>query len=95
MELTIESQTGWNRPFPKVLLQDIELLEKVTDYSFDLNNPDFVKYFIARTGTNILDPDVKLHLVMASEEIHCKIVRGKMQDCWEIFNTGEDEKFIY
>jgi len=47
---SIEAQTGWRRPYPKQILQDSDVLLKITEYDFDLNDREFVKYFISRTG---------------------------------------------
>jgi hypothetical protein len=41
---TIEEQTGWHRPYPESICQDIAYLEKVYEHDFDLNNADFRKY---------------------------------------------------
>ena len=40
----IESQTGWQRPHPKTLLQDIELLLRVERFDYNLKDPEFVRY---------------------------------------------------
>ena len=41
---TIEEQTGWRRSNPLQILGDSDILQKVTSYSYDLLNLDFVKY---------------------------------------------------
>jgi hypothetical protein len=90
MAKTIESQTGWKRTFPKMLCQDIKVLEKVKHYTFDINNRTFTEHFVARTGVDILHPDVKIDLVLISDDRHCKIVRGQLQDCWELFTGAQN-----
>ena len=45
---TIEQQTGWKRPFPKMICQDLYVLEKVVEYDFDLEDAGFQAYAQAR-----------------------------------------------
>ncbi len=60
---TIEEQTGWRRSNPLQILGDSDILQKVTSYSYDLLNLDFVKYAHQRGCMNgagkpsPLDPD--------------------------------------
>jgi hypothetical protein len=55
MTRTIYEQTGWSRgPLPVSICNDGEVLERITEYSFDLNNREFVEYFTDRTGYDIL-----------------------------------------
>lgn len=49
---SIEQQTGWRRPHPQMLLQNIDLLQKVTSFDYDLLDPDFVQYAHARGCMN-------------------------------------------
>ena len=64
---SIEQQTGWRRPHPQMILQDIDLLQKVTTFDYDLLDPDFVKYAHARgcmNGAGVpeeSDPDHEAH----------------------------------
>lgn len=64
---SIEQQTGWRRSHPQMLLQDIELLQKVTSFDYDLMDPDFVRYAHARgcmNGAGVpgkCDPDCATH----------------------------------
>lgn len=46
---TIYEQTGWKRKYPNMICQDINTLLKITEYSYDLTNKNFIKYFISRT----------------------------------------------
>ena len=58
MTRTIYEQTGWiRRPLPVSICQDSDVLTRITEYDFDLDNLDFVKYFISRTGYDILGTD--------------------------------------
>jgi hypothetical protein len=41
---TIEQQTGWRRPHPQTLLQDMDTLLRVTHFEFDLDDPGFRFY---------------------------------------------------
>lgn len=43
-------QTGWKRPYPKAICQDWESLSRVNEFSFDVNNSEFIEYFRCRTG---------------------------------------------
>lgn len=45
---SIEEQTGWKRPIPTMICQNHEILARVTEYSFNLNNPAFRDYCEAR-----------------------------------------------
>lgn len=47
-QTTIFEQTGWQRPFPQVLCQDLDVLKEVTHYTFDLTDPVFKAYCKAR-----------------------------------------------
>ena len=64
---TITQQTGWKRPHPQMLLQDIDLLQKITSFDYDLLDPDFVEYAHARgcmNGAGVpeeSDPDHEAH----------------------------------
>ena len=49
---TIEQQTGWSRPenAPLMICQDPDVLDKVTQHNFDLDDPAFIEYHKSRTG---------------------------------------------
>lgn len=83
---TMLEQTGWQRPFPQMICQDTEVLLKVQTYTFDHSNQDFLKYFVARTGINVLHPDVNIESLVTSEAKHDQLIRAQLQDCWELFN---------
>lgn len=117
---TIEQQAGWKRPFPQMICQDQEVLEAVTEHSFDLDAPGFIDYFRSRTGVCIgneekpalarfclTDPDAEEWLLKSPDfkylpgemvpfgkdreiQVKCnRIMKGKLQDCWELFVAQE------
>lgn len=107
---TITEQTGWKRPMPMSICQDVDVLLRVTKYSFDIFNLEFVRYFTARTGIVLDDnhPEIvrrrALGLLLTpvapladqqqwisngncNDNRSLKIIRGKLQDCWELFTA--------
>jgi len=50
---TIHEQTGWQRPFPKMLCNRLDVLLKIDEYSYNLDDKRFIKYFEDRTGIQI------------------------------------------
>ena len=53
MAKTIYEQTGWKRPYPKmILMHNTDLLEKITDYDYNMTNLDFVRYAFSRGCMN-------------------------------------------
>jgi hypothetical protein len=90
---TIEQQTGWRRPYPNMICDDGDALARVTQFSFDLDDFEFVAYFIRRTGYNILEADCGWEECKRSihdltlDDTWRKIERGKLQDCWELYRT--------
>jgi len=119
---TIQEQTGWKRPYPKMICQNSNILKNITEYNYDLTNTEFINYFRSRTGillhkcedvelehfllnsstskaaTNWLlnSPEYKYHTGVAVSkydrlidiEIN-KVLRGKLQDCWELFSNNK------
>ena len=51
--MTFTEQTGYKRSGPVAICQDIEALLAVRQFSFDLTDEDFVRYFEDRTGVRI------------------------------------------
>jgi hypothetical protein len=51
--MTFTAQTGYKRSGPVAICQDIEALLAVREFSFDLTDEDFVRYFEDRTGVRI------------------------------------------
>ena len=47
---TISEQTGWERPYPYQICQDIKILKKITEFCFDLSNKEFLSYIAGRLG---------------------------------------------
>ena len=41
---SIEAQTGWKRPFKHTICQEMDVLIKITEHSFDLDNAHFIEY---------------------------------------------------
>lgn len=41
---TIYQQTGWRRPGEQTICQNFDVLTRVTEYDFDLGDPDFAAY---------------------------------------------------
>lgn len=106
----------------ETICQDEEVLLKICAYNFDLEDEEFVRYFIARTGILIgqeekpefakwvltspeadhwllTSPDYKyLNGAMVPfgrrREIDVKInriLKGRLQDCWELFLKEKGE----
>jgi hypothetical protein len=50
---SIAQQTGWKRPYPKMICQDINVLQRVTEYDFDLNDATFARYAEQRCGRGV------------------------------------------
>jgi hypothetical protein len=55
IQMSFTAQTGYRRQGPRAICQDAESLLAVRETSFDLADPDFVDYFVARTGVRIND----------------------------------------
>lgn len=91
----------YNRPYPQMIIQDPDLLMSIANFDYDLFNDDFVRYFEDRTGVKIKTfPDGSINRecwentakvfgdVMAYPiDRFQKIIKGKLQDCWEIWKT--------
>ncbi len=45
---SVTQQTGWRRPFPKMLCQDNDALMRMTAHDFDLTDRDFLDYALGR-----------------------------------------------
>lgn len=92
MEYLIENQTGWKRPYPKMVCQDLLILKKINKFDFDVSNIDFIKYFIRRTGINLLHKgfniDVLNKIMTNYRQLSDRILRSRMQDCWELYKNN-------
>lgn len=90
--MTIFQQTGWRRSHPQQICQDIEVLERVTDFTFDATNEDFLDYFTSRTGYAWRKADCgpeRMKQIIADQSINdrwLRIMRAKLQDCWELYH---------
>ena len=51
--MSFTTQTGYLRQGPQAICQDLDALLAVRETSFDLSDPDFVAYFVRRTGVRI------------------------------------------
>lgn len=75
--LTIREQTGWCRPAPQALCQDMAALLKVHTFSYYLDNVDFQEYCKKRGLPLVQTP---------LSGVGGQIARAKMQDAWELFS---------
>ena len=41
---TVEEQTGWTRPYCRTICQELDVVIRVTEYDFDLENAEFREY---------------------------------------------------
>lgn len=81
---TIKQQTGWKRPMPMSICQDIHVLQSISEYSYDLNNQAFREFFTSRTGYSFIGGDKD-----CPKDITALIIE---QDAWsdeEFLNTDE------
>jgi hypothetical protein len=96
-------QTGFRRSGPNAICQDHEALLAVREFTFDLQDEDFVRYFEGRTGVAITwSPrcgyaapfacsDKEWQQVcrdtMQGDETFQRIIRGKLEDAWELWQA--------
>ncbi len=92
MARSIEEQTGWKRPLPVSVVMNADLLEKVTEFDYDLNDPGFVQYFTARYGQTLrckLGWDAVVtwlaNYSVPAPTKSWELTRAALQDCWEIW----------
>lgn len=91
MSKTIFEQTGWTGLTNKTICQDNDVLLKITEYDYDLKDPEFYKYCQSRIGfepakTTATFEWLANHHILTVDAC-LKIWRGKLQDCWEIFTN--------
>lgn len=88
---SIERQTGWKRPYPFQICQDSEVLLKVTKFNYDLTDKKFIEYVKSRTGI-VLD-SINGFLILDSivTEMWKKLMKAKIQDCWELYKEMKNE----
>lgn len=87
------------------ICQDIDTLLAVREFTFDLTDKDFVRYYVSRTGDRINESGNGPYMakVICTEDewqefcadinnppdIVWRIRRAKMQNCWEIYCAYE------
>ena len=69
MTKTIEEQTGWKRPAPLAICQEVEILLKVYEYSFDIHDKKFLKYITQRTGRTFNDRNIDYYINWTEKEV--------------------------
>lgn len=123
---TIFAQTGWKRRGNFALCQELDVLERIYDHDFDLNDEGFRNELETRgvlsfkklenlsleqhidilqnwSEHRVLTDDILAYSItgLKFDEAHkktslriWKITRGKIQDCWEIYNNPETQEMI-
>jgi hypothetical protein len=105
--MTFTEQTGHRRRHPAELCQDLDVLAKAWNWTFNLGDLVFVEYFQKRTGIMITwsssstyqKPEVcsleEWHKIcqsiMHGKETVDHILRAKLEDVWEIWNDRSHE----
>ncbi len=87
---SFEEQTGWRRIHPMQICQDVEALQRVKVFFFDLGNGVFLDYYRRRWGSHPLEcelPDLARENIRWSTELRWSLGRGALQDIWELFVT--------
>jgi hypothetical protein len=108
--MTFTAQTGYRRSHPRGICQNHDFLLAVTHFDFDLSDPEFVAYFEGRTGIQLRSTGgyytprnrsgeewkEMVADISSAEDETTRILRGKLQDCWEIYNkpaSDQEPKF--
>jgi hypothetical protein len=101
--MTFTEQTGYRRQGPHALCQEHAYLLAATKFDYDLSDPEFVAYFERRTGIALRSTgsyssprhrtreewdDMAWH-IMNGDETPDRILRGRLQDCWELYCAYE------
>lgn len=84
----------------KAICQDQAKLLAMRHFDFDLTDMDFVRYFEERTGVQISRTSYGLKCkedewretcewIAYPEDMVYRIMRAKLQDCWEIYCEHE------
>jgi hypothetical protein len=100
--MTFTEQTGHRRRHPAELCQDLDVLAKAWNWTFNLGDLVFVEYFQKRTGIMITwsprstyqNPEVCsleewdqiCRDIMHGKDTADHILRSKLEDVWEIWN---------
>jgi len=89
MAHSVFRQTRWKRPQPITICQIPDILVKITEYDFDWDDLEFLKYVKARTGMTIKPSSKDVLLPVPDDsKTTTKIIRitlGTLQDCWEVY----------
>lgn len=99
MVRTIEEQTGWRRGFKLTTCHTPKVLDAVTEFDYDIDNAEFVKYFESRTGVMISKCECgwePVRTVLANWRVEApsttwRITRARLQDCWQIWTAQQNE----
>ena len=100
--MTIKEQTGWDRPNDVSMLQDLNLLKKVTVFDFDLNDESFRQYCRKRKGYTFTPSNDKvsiqeyIDLLMTGTEMDLANYIGKVLELKKEFdkNLALDIKWL-
>lgn len=98
--MTIFEQTGWKRSHPQQICQEIDVLERVSVFTFDPFNEDFLDYVKSRTGGDwrkATGGQQKFKELLADETYQgpgrfFHYIRAKHQDCWELYRAELKER---
>ena len=104
--MTFTQQTGFRRSGPNAICQDHEALLAVREFTFDLQDEDFVRYLEDRTGVRVTwsprcgyeHPNPPFACsdkewakvcadIMADDDTPTRILRGKLEDAWELWRA--------
>lgn len=97
---SVQEQTGWKRSSPLALCMVPEVLSRITEHDYDLQDAGFVEYFRSRTGYRLRDVEQEWSEVLARlaspaapvTDRAWALTRAKLQDCWEVFCWRRNQK---
>ena len=76
--------------FSVSICQDYNKLSKISEFTYDINDYNFIKYFQNRTGIildSIQDDYKKVYNSKSKvNKKHELITKQRIQDCWRIYN---------
>ncbi len=86
---SVFQQTGWKRSCPSEVCMRPSVLQRISQFNFNITAPGFLNYFTSRTGVCFKDPltvpfgqGPESHIV-----VHQRLCQ-KLQDCWEVFTES-------
>jgi hypothetical protein len=84
------SRLGYPLSLPVTICQDIPTLLKFDEagFTYDIDRPDFVRYFEGRTGLMISRVSALLNRHSAAPDLVARILQARLQDAWEIHRFG-------